>query len=197
MGFLRSGLRRPLAAAGVAIATISLVALSLGTLLLWLEVRDLKEEDSQTLATLQEQLEQMEMDNRTLSQMLFDQLDMVYIAAMPGVSTLMLEGSEAAPRPRGMLMISPHATWAVLEALNLQPLPEDKAYQLWFITNGTRKSGGVFTVNETGYGQLMVQGMGLITSFHAMGVSIEPAQGSAWPTGANVLWGTIAPTESP
>jgi anti-sigma-K factor RskA len=197
MGFLRSSLRQPIAATVMALATISLVALSLGTLLLWLEVRDLKEGDSQLSVALRDELEQMEMDNQTLSQMLFNQLDMAYIAAMPGISTLILEGSEAAPRPRGMLMVSPHATWAVLEALNLQPLPEDQAYQLWFVTNGSRKSGGVFTVNETGYGQLMVQGLGLITSFHTMGVSIEPAQGSAWPTGTNVLWGTIAPTDSP
>ena len=197
LGFLKSGLRQPLAATTMALATISLVGLSLGSLLLWLEVRDLKDEDSQASATLQEQLEQMEMDNQTLSQMLFDQLDMAYIAAMPGISTVMLDGSDAAPRPRGMLMISPHATWAVLEALHLEPLPEDMAYQLWFVTNGSRVSGGVFTVNETGYGQLMVQGMGLITSFQTMGVSIEPAQGSLDPTGTSVLWGVIAPTDSP
>lgn len=195
--FLRNSLRQPLAATAMALVTVSLLGLSLGSLLLWLEVGDLKNEDSRLSATLQEQLGQMEDENQRLSQLLFDQLDLAYVAAMPGVSTIMLEGAEAAPKSKGMLMISPHATWAILEALNLQPLPKDKAYQLWLIANETRESGGIFTVNESGYGQLMVQDIGHITDFHSMGVSIEPAQGSPGPTGAKVMGGVITTADFP
>ena len=64
LGFLRSSLRRPVAATVMALATISLVGLSLSSLLLWLEVGDLKEEDSQTSAALQEQLEQFAIERK-------------------------------------------------------------------------------------------------------------------------------------
>ncbi|MDA0987618.1 MAG: anti-sigma factor [Chloroflexi bacterium] len=195
--FIRNSLRQPLAATAMALMTISLLGLSVGSLLLWLDVRDLKNQDSRISATLQEQLDQMQDENQRLSQLLFDQLDLAYVASMPGVSTIMLEGAEAAPKSRGMLMISPHATGAILEALNLQPLPKDKAYQLWLIADGIRASGGIFTVNETGYGQLMVQDIGHITDFQTMGVSIEPAQGSPWPTGVKVMGGVITTAAFP
>ena len=127
---------------GDALVAISLVGLSLGALLLWMEVSELKDEDARLSASLREQLEQMQEENQKISQLLFDQLDLAYVAAMPGVSTVMLDGAEASPKSRGMLMISPRATWAVLEALNLQTLPRDQAYQLWLMANGARESGG-------------------------------------------------------
>ena len=194
LGLLRSSLRQPMAASAMALVAISLVGLSLAALLLWMEVSELKDEDARLSASLREQLEQMQEENQKISQLLFDQLDLAYVAAMPGVSTVMLDGAEASPRSRGMLMISPRATWAVLEALNLQPLPRDQAYQLWLMANGARESGGTFTVNSAGYGQLMVQGMGSIRDFENIGVSIEPAEGSPDPTGVNVLEGTITMT---
>ena len=196
LGLLRSSLRQPLAASAMAVVAISLVGLSLGALLLWMEVNELKDEDARLSASLREELGQMQEENQKISQLLFDQLDLAYVAAMPGVSTVMLDGAEASPKSRGMLMISPRATWAVLEALNLDPLPRDQAYQLWLMTNGAMESGGTFTVNSAGYGQLMVQGIGSIRDFDNIAVSIEPVEGSHDPTGADVLKGIITTTSA-
>jgi hypothetical protein len=191
--FFEKGLRRPLAVAAAAFAAILLVGLSAGTLLLWSEVRDLKREDAQISAMLQAQLEWAEREDRSLQNL----RDLAYTAAIPGISTIMLEGAEASPKSRGIFIISPKATWAMLAAVDLQPLPEDKAYQLWLTADGARESGGMFTVNETGYAQLMVRGKGLITRFQIIRVSVEPAEGSVVPTGAHVLNGVITSTGSP
>ena len=77
----------------------------------------------------------------------------------------------------------------MLTVISLEPLPEDKAYQIWLIGNETRASGGLFTVDETGYGQLRVRGEHPVTDYWALGVSIEPIQGSDVPTGDKVLGG--------
>ena len=191
--FLQGVWRRPLATTATFAVAIAILSLSVGTLLSWLEVRELRRDNANISATLQTQMELIERESHNLQNL----MDLAYTAAIPGISTVMLEGSEAAPQSRGMLMISPKATWAMLWAVNLQQLPEDKAYQLWLTANGTRESGGLFTVNNADSGQLMVQGIGPITKYQTMGVSIEPAQGSPGPTGTNVLWGVIESTDAP
>ena len=196
MGLLRSALRQPLAATAMAVVSISLVALSAGAYLLWQEVNELKDEDSRLSANLQEQLDQIEDENERLAQMIFDQLDLAYLASLPGVSTVMLEGGESAPRSSGMLMLSPKATWGILMTVGLESLPRDQVYQLWLMSNNTRTNAGTFTVNSTGYGQMMVFGLGSLREFENIEVSIEPAEGSPDATGDNVLQGPLVTDDS-
>lgn len=188
IGLLRGLLRRPLGAMALTLAALFPVALGVGGYVLWSEVNSLRDESSQLSATQVEQMGRALKENRRLQ----NQLDLAYTAAIPGVSTIMLEGEADAPGSRGMLMISPQATWAILATLEMKPLPEDQAYQLWLISDGSRTSGGVFTVDETGYGQLRVRGVGPLTDYQAVGVSVEPAQGSDAPTGAKVLGAQLA-----
>ena len=189
-------LERPRGAVATALVALFLIGLSVGSLLLWSEVGDLREEASLLSATQSEQLERAIEENQRLQ----SQLDLAYTVAIPGVSTVMLAGAEDAPRSRGMLMISPLATWALLTTRDLDPLPEGKTYQLWLYSHDTigggdfvtaSESGGLFTVDDTGYGQMSVRGMGPITDYQAVAVSVEPAQGSTVPTGAKVLGETI------
>jgi len=187
------GIRRYLAPAAMALASVAILGLSLGSLLLWLEMRELRRDNNGITAALEAQMEMTEKESRNLQNL----MDLAYTAAIPGISTVMLEGSEAAPQSRGMFMISPQATWAMLWAVNLQQLPEDKAYQVWLNSNGLRRSGGMFRADETGFGQLRVSNMGSISQFQTMGVSIEPSEGSPSPTGASVLTGVVTASASP
>ena len=150
------------------------------------------EAQHQFSASLQDQLDQMKEEDQRLSNLLSDQRDLAYTAAMPGISTVLLEGTDVTPQSKGIFIISPSGTWGMLTALSLKPLPQDKAYQIWLIGSGTRTSGGLFTVDETGYGQLRVRGEHPITDYWALGVSIEPVWGSDVPTGDKVLGGTYA-----
>jgi hypothetical protein len=212
--FFAKSLRRPLAVTAAAFAAISLIGLSAGTLLLWSEVGDMRRDNSRLSSTLQTQISELEAQSRLsvtlqdwlgqmqeegqrLSQLLLEQRDLAYTAATPGISTVMLEGTDAAPQSRGIFLISPTGTWGMLTALHLKPLPDDKTYQIWLIGDGTRASGGLFRVDETGYGQLTVGGEEPITNFWALGVSIEPVQGSTIPTGAKVLGGILTTVTLP
>ena len=193
----RSGLtmtiRRSLTAIAAAAMAISLIGLSASALLIRAELRELKEDDSQMSETLQSQMHDMEEENEKLSKMLLDQRALAHMAAMPDKSTIMLEGEEASSQSRGMMMISPTGTWGILAALQLEQLPEGMAYQLWLIANdSSRISGGVFTVDDTGYGLLEIRSQEPLTAYQALGVSVEPASGSPGPTGEKVLGATTS-----
>ena len=127
-----------------------------------------------------------------MSKLLMEQRDLAYTAATPGISTVLFEGADFTPQSRGIFIISPTGTWGMLTALSLKPLPKDKAYQIWLIGHETRASVGLFIVDETGYGQLRVWGERPIMDCWALGVSIEPVQGSDVPTGDKVLAGFYA-----
>ncbi len=188
---LRSALRQPLAAAAMAVVSVTLIALSAGAFLLWQEVSDLRDEDTRLSVNLQEQLDQMQEENDRLAQTILDQLDLAYLASLPGVSTVMLEGGESAPGSSGMLMLSPKATWGVLLTMGLDELPRDKVYQLWLMSKNGRTSAGTFTVDSAGFAQMMVRGFGHLRDFENIEVSVEPAEGSPDATGANVLQGAL------
>jgi anti-sigma-K factor RskA len=70
-------------------------------------------------------------------------------------------------------------------------LTEDQQYQIWLIQDGVRTSGGVFSVNEDGYGNLMVSAEQPLDSFQSFGVTIEPLGGSPQPTGEKILGGEL------
>ena len=59
------------------------------------------------------------------------------------------------------------------------------------IRDGQRASGGVFAVNDEGYGVLEVSSPDPLASYSAFGVTIEPEGGSPGPTGDKVLDGGL------
>lgn len=113
------------------------------------------------------------------------------MGAMRGATVRLLWGSEASPSARGMMVVSRTESRAVLLALNLPPLPDDKAYQVWLIKDGLKYSGGLFKVDSTGYGQAVIIPVVPFTEIDALGITIEPARGSTGPTGASVLKGDL------
>jgi anti-sigma-K factor RskA len=102
-----------------------------------------------------------------------------------------LTGSESAPEARGWIYVDPAVDQALLVAYKLPPLQPGLAYQLWLIQDGQRQSGGLFAVDEEGYGWLKVKSPKAIGAFDRVGVTVEPLQGSAGPTGARVLGGQL------
>lgn len=70
-------------------------------------------------------------------------------------------------------------------------LPADKVYQLWLIRDGQRTSGGTFTVDANGRGQVPIHPPLPIREYQSMGVTVEPTGGSPGPTGARVLRGSL------
>lgn len=102
-----------------------------------------------------------------------------------------LTGTENAPHAVGTLVISLTGEYGVLVVDGLPPLDAEHQYQLWLIVDGQRANGGVFSVNEEGYGALYVSSPAPLSSYQALGVTVEPAGGSPGPTGAKVLGGEL------
>jgi anti-sigma-K factor RskA len=123
---------------------------------------------------------------------LWRQVDRTKQASLPdGMRSVTLTGSEAAPLATGALVLSDDGEYGTLVVDGLPPLDPEQAYQLWLIRDGVRTSGGVFTVNEEGYGALWVSAPESLDSYPAFGITIEPAGGSEGPTGERVMGGSL------
>lgn len=90
-----------------------------------------------------------------------------------------LNDSELSPPATGVLIAGAGSDRALLVANDLPPLPADRRYQIWLITeDGERVSAGLFDVGETGHAQVEVRVPTSIASYMAVGVSAEPRDGS-------------------
>lgn len=93
---------------------------------------------------------------------------------------------------RGVLLQRPEDPHAVLIVQDMPPLPQDRAYQLWMAWGapGQRDSGGVFRVDEQGFGILPITAPRPFKAYHRVGITEEPASGSPGPTSPGVIRGT-------
>ena len=112
-------------------------------------------------------------------------------ALVPGLVTVVLTGTKETPQAYGTIVIDRDDNRGVLAVRGLAPLAATRAYQLWIIKEGERRSGGLFNVSPDGYGSLQVTVPAGFTGFTRFGISIEPAGGSPAPTGARVMSGKI------
>jgi anti-sigma-K factor RskA len=102
-----------------------------------------------------------------------------------------LESTDLAPETSGYVMVFRDQNYGSLAVTHAPLLTEDQQYQIWLIQDGVRTSGGVFSVNEDGYGNLMVSAEQPLDSFQSFGVTIEPLGGSPQPTAEKILGGEL------
>jgi anti-sigma-K factor RskA len=102
-----------------------------------------------------------------------------------------LRGTNSAPDASGTIVISRDGEHGALVVDRLKPLGNQLQYQLWLIKDGVRTSGGVFSVDESGYATLYVESPQPLSGYDSFGVTIETAGGSQSPTGAKVLGGEL------
>lgn len=80
----------------------------------------------------------------------------------------------------------------LLHAFNLPRLPEGRAYQLWFVTPAARIAAGVLDPDSLGHALLRVSVPPEAAGTELAAITLEPAGGSAQPTGPIVLAGNVA-----
>ncbi len=91
------------------------------------------------------------------------------------------------PSSRGTLYVAAdHREW-YLKIDGLEPCPEGRHYQLWFVTGDGPVSGGVFEVRAGVRFEMLSREMPEAT--RAVRVTLEPAGGSPVPSGPEVLYG--------
>lgn len=108
----------------------------------------------------------------------------------PSPGTLLveiLEGTAEFPQAEGLLVLNQGATTGTLIVDQLPLLDEGHEYQLWLIQGEARTSGGLFSVDDEGYGRLYVHLPAPLVDYSGLGVTIEPAGGSPQPTGPKVI----------
>lgn len=103
------------------------------------------------------------------------------------MSVINLGHTDVAPGSTGLLVVSVDGQHGTLVVDHLPALGEEQQYQLWLIDNGSRTSGGVFSVSQDGYGALWVSSPKPLADYSGFGITIEPAGGSQGPTGEKVL----------
>lgn len=92
---------------------------------------------------------------------------------------------------RGTLLLRASTTQAVLIVQNLPPLSPDRVYQLWLIREGVRDDGGIFRVDNQGFGMLHIQAPYPLNAYRAAGITEEPAGGSPGPTSPRLIGGAL------
>lgn len=108
-----------------------------------------------------------------------------------GMRAVPLRPPEAASRATGFVLVSADGDSGAVVVDGLPPLDESQQYQLWLIRNGERTSGAVFSTDEENYGGTRIRAPGSLLEYSAVGITIEPAGGSAQPTGVQVLGGPL------
>lgn len=105
----------------------------------------------------------------------------------PATRVVVLSGRPPAPAARARLLWHPQAG-GVFVATGLPAPPEGKAYQLWAIEGRNAPvSAGVFGVDASGKGSLLVRPLPGVTAVNAFAVTLEPAGGRSAPTGETYL----------
>lgn len=113
------------------------------------------------------------------------------LVTAPEVRPVVLRSDKAESPARGVLLIKLDESQAVLVVQDLPPLQRDRAYQLWLgLGGGQRDNGGVFRVDEQGFGMMRVTVPRPFTVYQRVGITEEPAGGSPGPTSPRVIGGT-------
>ena len=127
----------------------------------------------------------------TCSFILWQRLSHLEFATALGMRAVPLSATDAALRATGFVVISADGDHGVLVVEGLMPLGESQQYQLWLIRDGQRTSGAVFSTDEHSYAGTRIRAERSLLDYSAVDITIEPAGGSSWPTGTQVLGGTL------
>ncbi|MDZ4769216.1 MAG: anti-sigma factor [Chloroflexota bacterium] len=92
------------------------------------------------------------------------------------------------------LYYNPATDQAALVTDGLPALTSAQTYQLWLIEDGLPQNIGIFAPDATGFGLLTfsLEALGPLAPDASMGISVEPAGGSAQPTSAPIAAAPIA-----
>jgi anti-sigma-K factor RskA len=123
--------------------------------------------------------------------MFWQRLSHLEFSTALGMRAVPLNATDDALRATGFVVISADGDHGVLVVEGLMPLGESQQYQLWLIRDGQRTSGAVFSTDEHSYAGTRIRASRSLLDYSAVDITIEPAGGSSWPTGKQVLGGTL------
>ncbi|MBI2913753.1 MAG: anti-sigma factor [Chloroflexi bacterium] len=148
-------------------------------------------------AFLQVQMDDLRSDNRQLEQqvsrsdeLLGRQRQFMALLTAPDVQEVTLPPVESGSQALGVYYWSKATRKGFLVCNNLPQIEEGQVYQAWFLSDGEAIPAGTFEY-WNGIGELPMDLSVLDGPPDAIGLSIEAAGGSEWPSGEMVLLGSL------
>lgn len=122
---------------------------------------------------------------QALLKLIHDNQSSLALVSLPGIQTHPVTGTQG----NGNLVVSPDEKTAVLFLQNMPSLDENHTYQVWLIPSaGAPVSVGLFqTPADQAYVPFLIDSQQPLKTFAAVGVTIEPKNGSKEPTTKPIL----------
>jgi len=129
--------------------------------------------------------------NVWLQRELDDRQNLVALIAEPA-NAHPLTDSDITSDASAVFYVDPERDEALLMARNVPELKDDQRYQVWLFTeSGERIDGGLFEPDADGNVSAVVESAEPFSNYWAVGVSVEPQDGSDAPTSPLFLGGWI------
>jgi Anti-sigma-K factor rskA len=168
-----------------AVAAMLIVSVALGLTIFFLN-QQLQTEDA--LLRKEERLFQARNAENLKARALLD------VLTAPSAQRVLLTTGKTPPAPSARAIYLASRGALVLQASNMQPLPENKTYELWVIpTSGAPVPAGLFRPDSRGSASVVLPPIPRGVQAKAFGITIENAGGSNTPTAPIILSGA-APT---
>ncbi len=160
---------------------IGAVAMIAVAAVLWNQNSNLKSQVQESARISEHQKAQLEEARKIVDTLMAK--DAMHVSVVPvGMKT---------PPPEGKVIYSRDRSGLILMAGNLQPLPAQKAYELWLIpTQGAPIPAGVFKPDAHGSALVVNPPLPTGVEAKAFAITIEPEQGSTTPTMPIVMMGS-------
>ena len=160
---------------GAIAAALAMVALLVSLIVLWQQNRRTQAEMAQLSTQIDEAKAQLAREREA-----------VELLTSPGARMAKLAGTKDAPGAQAMLAYDTSGH-AMLMAKGLPAAPQGMAYQLWFIKDGKKMPGKVFSTDASGNGMLEDDIPAVAREAAVFAVTLEPESGVQVPTGAIYL----------
>ena len=164
-----------------ALGWIGAVAMVAVAAVLWNQNSKLKSQAQESARISKQQNAQLEEARRIVDTLMAK--DAIHVSVVPvGMKT---------PPPEGKVIYSRDRSGLILMAGNLQPLPSQKAYELWLIPmQGAPIPAGMFKPDAHGSAMVVNPPLPAGVEAKAFAITIEPEQGSITPTMPIVMIGS-------
>jgi hypothetical protein len=165
-------------AAGIAVA-----ALLIGIVVFWRRDVRMQREIAGLSRQINAQQRELARDRDALAR----EREALAMLTSPNMKRMELSGTQTAQNARGTFMMDPKTGHAMLLTRDLPATPPEMAYELWFIADGKKMPGKVFTVDSNGRAMISDQVPLEARERAVFAITLEPKQGVMSPTGAIYL----------
>lgn len=164
-------------------AGIAFVALLIGLVVLWRHDVRLQREIAGLSRQVNGQQRELARDRDALAR----EREALAMLTSPNMKRMELSGTQTAQNARGSFVLDPRTGHAMLMTDGLPAAPPEMAYELWFIADGKKMPGKVFSVDANGRAMISDQVPLEARERAVFAITLEPKQGVTSPTGAIYL----------